>query len=177
MYNINIFYNIQFLIISKLTIFVLIVISLIVASVSLVYVMRLMPLNALADATAIATAAALAAGTPTSMTNRRNMQRYSSSDPSSQSVYDLQNIALTSGGSIGGQDMPRCSGAIGTSSDALWTQLNTSLVGGTSEDSFLGLMSSTYDSSNLAAANTVYIPSSVNGTLSNASASFTNRRR
>lgn len=157
--------------------FVLIVISLIVASVGLMYVMRLMPLNALADATAAATALAVASGVQTNMTNRRNMQRYSSSDPSYQSVSDLQNIALTSGGSIGGQDMPNCAGPIGSSSDKLWTQLNTSLVNGAGEDSFLGLIGSTYESSGTAADNVVYAAPSTTGTLSNVSSAFTNRRR
>jgi len=152
-----------------LVMFLLIIISLIVASVGMAYVLRLMPLNALADATA---------GTQT-MQNRRNMQRYSSSDPSSQSVYDLQGAALTAGGSIGGAGMRRCS-TPGTSSDSLWDQLNSSLSNtsdNSTQDTFSGLIASNYDSSLAAASSMVYAAPTVTGTLSNSSASFTNRRR
>ena len=141
---------------------VLILIVLIVSSVSMSYVLPLMY--------------------AVPMTNRnRNKARYSGQNAS---VYDMQAAALAEGGSIAGtrtcaSDDPSSSSAI------LWAQLNSSLTGGTTEDSFLttaSALSADYDAiatADLPTAASYSSSSSVlgAGTSENASSAFTNRRR
>lgn len=142
---------------------ILILIALIVSSVGMSYVLPLMypaPVTTMAN---------------------RNKARYSGQNAS---VYDMQAAALAEGGSIAGtrtcaSDDPSSSSAI------LWAQLNSSLTGATTEDSFLttaSALSADYDAIATADLPTEASYSSSSsmlaaGTTDNASAAFTNRRR